>query len=125
MENNHFKVAVWITELLDNQFAVGKFKFGLEPLIGLVPVLGDIITFGLSLYLLWIASSMGAPQNLRNKMMRNIVFDFVIGLVPVVGDVSDFFFKSNTRNLRILRDWVSTLPIEGEVLSSRKVSAAG
>lgn len=91
--------------LLESSFSVPgtNYRFGLDAVVGLVPVLGDAVTMGLAAYLVWEASNLGMPKWKLVRMAGNIGFDALIGAVPVVGDAADFFFKSNTRNLKIVK----------------------
>lgn len=91
--------------LLESSFSVPgtRYRFGLDAVVGLVPVLGDAVTMGLAAYLVWEASNLGMPKWKLVRMAGNIGFDALIGAVPVVGDAADFFFKSNTRNLKIVK----------------------
>lgn len=95
-----------VSYLLDEQFRVPgtKFRFGLDPIINLVPVLGDIPGFLISAGLLFAMAKKGASNKLVVLMSINILLDTVIGGIPVIGQVFDFFFKSNTRNLRLMRE---------------------
>jgi len=91
---------------------------GLDAIIGLVPVLGDIISGGLGLYLLWEARNLGMSKWQQARMLANIGFDTLVGAVPVAGDLFDFLFRSNSRNLRIIarhldKDHPHTRIIEG------------
>lgn len=80
-----------------------QYKFGLDAAIGLVPVVGDAIAAALGAYLLWEARNLGLPKWKLWRMAGNIAFDAAVGAVPVAGDVFDFAFRSNTRNMRIVR----------------------
>lgn len=80
-----------------------KVPVGLDGLIGLVPLLGDIITTALGAYIVWEARNLGLSKWQLTRMGANVAFDAVLGAVPLVGDAADFFFRSNTRNLKILR----------------------
>lgn len=124
MTSAHLTYATWLAELLDSRFTIAGFRFGIDPLLNFIPVLGPIITFGLSFYLLWIAKHVDAPATIQSKMIRNIALDFVFGLVPVLGTVSDFVFRANDKNLKLLQQWMSQAPTEGEIVSSRKVASA-
>ena len=115
--DRHLRLATIITELLENRFHFLGFKFGLDPLLGLIPGIGDVIGLFLSLYLLWIGMRMNLPSEKISKMFSNIVFDFVIGLIPVVGDVGDFVFHANTKNLQILKSHLNQPVVEGEIVS--------
>jgi hypothetical protein len=82
-----------------------KFRFGLDSLLGLIPGVGDLVTFGLSAHIIHLAGQMGAPMSLRAAMVKNAVFDFLIGLIPFIGDISDIFYKANRKNIRLLETW--------------------
>ena len=103
--NKHLKFAVALSELLDNKFKVGRFSFGIDPLIGWIPGLGDVIGASLSFYLVWIGLQMKLPAPKIARMIGNIFIDLVLGLIPIVGDVSDFFYKANLKNLDILKQY--------------------
>lgn len=91
--------------LLERSFRIPgvNYPVGLDSIIGLVPVVGDIITAGLGAYIVWEANNLGLPKWKLWRMAGNIAFDTAIGAVPVAGDAFDLFFKSNTRNLRIIK----------------------
>lgn len=76
---------------------------GLDAVIGLVPVAGDIIAAGLGLYLVWEARNLGMSKWHLARMVANIGFDTIVGSVPLAGDLFDFLFRSNSRNLKIIR----------------------
>lgn len=78
---------------------------GLDFLVGLIPVVGDIIMVVISLSIVRMAKSMQVPKKLRITMLRNIAIDFILGLIPFVGDVADLFYKSNQKNVRIMEKW--------------------
>ena len=81
-------------------------KVGLDALVGLVPVAGDIIAAGMGLYLVWEAKNLGMSRWHLARMVGNVGVDTVLGAVPVAGDLFDFVFRSNTRNLRIVKKWM-------------------
>ena len=76
---------------------------GLDAIAGLVPVLGDVIGAALGAYVIWEANNLGLPKWKLWRMAGNVAFDSAVGAVPVAGDVFDFLFRSNTRNLRIVK----------------------
>lgn len=78
-------------------------KVGLDALLGLVPVAGDVVAAALGLYLVWEARNLGMPRWQLWRMAGNVGFDTLIGAVPVAGDLFDFLYRSNTRNLKIVR----------------------
>ncbi len=89
--------------LLDDGFRIPivGYRVGLEPLLGLIPFVGDVSGFALSGYLIFRAARLGAPGTLISKMVVNALLDTAIGSVPVVGDIFDFFWKANRRNLNL------------------------
>ena len=91
--------------LLERSFRIPgvNVPIGLDGLIGLVPVLGDVIATTLGAYIVWEARNLGLSKWQLTRMGANVAFDTLLGLVLVVGDAADFVFRSNTRNLRILR----------------------
>ncbi|HKL14066.1 MAG TPA: DUF4112 domain-containing protein [Balneolaceae bacterium] len=83
-----------------------RFRFGLSPLIGLIPGAGDFAGLILSLYVLYEARKVGADSSVKRKMIRNMLLEFTLGLIPVVGDAFDAVFKANTRNTELLRRYL-------------------
>lgn len=96
-------------DVMDSRFHVPgtRLCFGLDGLIGLLPVAGDTVTTLLGLYMLVEAMKIGAPRSVLRRITTNIVLDFLVGLVPVAGDVLDFAFKGHARNAALLRDYVA------------------
>jgi len=90
---------------MDSQFRFPgtNFKFGLDPLLNLVPFAGDMAGFLISGGLLLAMARKGASNKLVVLMSLNILLDTVIGAIPVVGQIFDFFFKSNARNLKLIK----------------------
>ncbi|MCF3107532.1 DUF4112 domain-containing protein [Niabella sp. CC-SYL272] len=93
-----------ISKLMDEQFSVGGFKFGLDPLLNLIPVLGDVSGYLLSIGLIITMAQHGASGRLVAKMVVNATLDAFVGAIPVLGWVFDFVYKANTRNLRLLTE---------------------
>ncbi|RMJ04176.1 hypothetical protein DOQ08_01496 [Marinobacter litoralis] len=83
-----------------------KFKIGAEAIIGVVPVVGDVAGLVLASYVLVEAQRAGASKGVKLRMLRNMGIDFVGGLLPVFGDAFDAIFKANTRNTRLLRNYL-------------------
>src|SRR5262245_15292078 len=90
-------------------------RFGLDALIGLFPVVGDIITTALSLFIVHEAYQLGAPGHVIARLLGNVAVDGVFGAVPVdggfgavplVGDAFDVLWRANRRNVRLLREWL-------------------
>jgi hypothetical protein len=91
--------------LLDNSIPVpgtGR-RFGVDAIVGLVPVVGDVVSAGMGLFVVWRASRMGLPRIVVVRMLTVSAVDFVIGSIPIAGDAFDLWFKANTRNLNLLR----------------------
>jgi hypothetical protein len=84
-----------------------NIRIGLDPILGLIPWAGDTMSAMFSIYLIGSAFYLGAPKIVILRMALNVAFDYLIGLVPFLGDAADFFFKSNRRNLRLLREYAS------------------
>jgi hypothetical protein len=81
---------------------LGK-RIGLDAIIGLVPGVGDTAMAAMGLYLVWEARNMGASRLVLARMLGNVGVDALIGSVPIAGDVFDFFFRSNSRNLKLIK----------------------
>ena len=78
-------------------------KVGLDAIIGLIPVIGDIITAAMGAYIVWEARNLGLPKWKLWRMAGNIAFDTALGAAPIAGDAFDLLFRSNTRNLKIVK----------------------
>lgn len=98
----------WVEQastLLDSKFNVGGFRFGLDPLLNFVPVIGQIITFVSSVLLIVVMFKNGVSSKAATKMLLNAIFDAIIGAIPLLGNVFDFFFKANKRNVKLLKEY--------------------
>ncbi|MDX2204725.1 MAG: DUF4112 domain-containing protein [Hyphomicrobiaceae bacterium] len=95
-----------LATLMDSAFVIPGtgIRMGLDGLIGLVPVLGDLISTAISSYILVEARRLGASRLTLVRMATNIAVDGVIGAVPLAGDVFDVAFRANRRNIKILRE---------------------
>lgn len=94
--------------LLEGLFVIPgtNFRVGLDALLGVLPVGGSVVAGAFGSWLAWEARNLGMPTSAYWRMAGNIVFDTALGAIPVVGMVSDVFFRSNTRNLKIIRTWL-------------------
>ena len=92
-------------QLLERSFVIPGINrpVGLDAIAGLVPVLGDVVTAAMGAYIVWEASNLGMPKWKLWRMAGNVAFDSAIGAIPIAGDLFDFLFRSNTRNLKIVR----------------------
>ena len=95
----------FIADLLDSRFVIPgtNIHFGLDGVLGLLPVIGDILSAFISLYLIQRASRLGLSPWLKARMLWNVALDTAIGAIPVVGDAFDVGFKSNKRNMALVR----------------------
>jgi hypothetical protein len=91
--------------LLEGMFTVPgiKRRVGLDFILGLVPVVGDVAAAALGSWLVWEARNLGMSRWQLTRMMGRVGFDAAIGLIPFVGDAADFFYRSNTRNLKTIK----------------------
>ncbi len=92
-------------KLLEGLFVIPGInrRVGLDAIVGLLPIAGDLVTAALGMYIVWEARNLGMPKWQLWRMTGNVGFDTLIGAVPLIGDVADFLFRSNTRNLAIIR----------------------
>lgn len=117
-----------IEALLERGFTVPgtSQKFGLDVMLDLIPVVGSAIAAVMGTWLVWEARNLGMSKWHVARMGGNIGVDFLLGAIPWVGAIPDFFFRSNTRNLRIVKRWLDkhhpeTGVIEGEVVARREL----
>jgi hypothetical protein len=110
-------------KLLERMFTVPgtNRQFGLDVIFDIIPVGGSLIAAAMGSWLAWEARNLGMPKWHLARMGGNIGIDFLLGAIPWVGAIPDFFFKSNTRNLRIVKRWLDkhhpeTMIVEGEVV---------
>lgn len=92
-------------QLLERSFVIPgtNMPIGLDSIVGLIPVVGDLIAAAMGSYLIWEAKNLGLPKWKLARMAGNIALDTAVGAVPVLGDALDFVYRSNTRNLRIVK----------------------
>jgi hypothetical protein len=80
-----------------------RIPIGLDAVMGFVPVVGDLAAGAMGMYLVWEARNLGLPKWKIARMLVNVGVDTAIGAVPLVGDLFDFVFRSNSKNLRLLK----------------------
>ena len=91
-----------LATLMDSQFSVAGVKFGLDAIVGLIPVVGDAVTAGASLFPIWVARRHNLGSTVQARMALNVLIDLLPGMIPVVGDLIDVAYKANLKNLKLL-----------------------
>jgi Domain of unknown function (DUF4112) len=96
-----------ISSLMDNQFRIPftQVRFGVDFLIGLIPTVGDWLSFGISSGLVFSMLRRGIGVGMLFKMMGNITLDATVGSIPILGDLFDLHFKANRRNVALLKQY--------------------
>jgi len=91
---------------MDDKFRIPgtNFRFGLDPIMNLIPFAGDVSGFVVAAALLYIMAKNGVSRKVLILMSINICVDALIGAIPLVGQVTDFYFKANTRNIQLLKE---------------------
>ena len=114
-----------IAKLLDTAIGIPgtKIRFGLEPILGILPGGGDLVTAIISAYMIYLAASFGLDKSEIFKMIKNVAIDTAIGSIPIAGDIFDAYFKANIRNLEILENHLAQIDTEGEVSEDPVLSA--
>ncbi len=94
-----------LEHLLERSFRIPGINYpvGLDSIVGLIPVVGDVVTAAMGAYIVWEGRNLGLPKWKLWRMAGNIAVDTAVGAVPLVGDAFDLVFRSNTRNLRIIK----------------------
>lgn len=94
-----------VTRLLDELVSVPgtPIKVGLDPLVGVIPVVGDAVAAGVGAWVIAEAARFGIPRVVLGRMVLNLLVDLGVGAIPLIGDVYDVLFRSNTRNLELFR----------------------
>jgi hypothetical protein len=94
-----------LATLMDGAFVIPGtgIRMGLDGIIGLVPIAGDLISSLVSSYIVWEAKQLGVPRWLIARMLLNVALDTTLGAVPVVGDAFDVLFRANLKNMHLLR----------------------
>ncbi len=105
-------------QVLERSFVIPGINqpVGLDAVIGLIPVIGDIIAMGMGAYIVWEARNLDMPKWKLMRMAGNVAFDSAVGAVPMVGDLFDFMFRSNSRNLRIVRKHLDKHHPESQII---------
>lgn len=96
-------------KLLEGIFVVPgtNFRVGLDVLLDIIPVGGSMVAAAMGSWMAWEARNLGMPKSAVIRMAGNIGFDALLGAIPFIGAVPDLFFRSNTRNLKIIKTWLN------------------
>ncbi len=111
---SHVALARKLTRMLDTRYSVFGIKFGIDPILNVIPGFGGLIGAALSCYLFWIAYRLKAPHHVHLRMAGNIVLDYLLGLIPFAGIVADLFYRSNIKNFALVEKLHDPDVIEGE-----------
>lgn len=105
LNDSTFDWIKYITNLMDSKFKIPgtSFRFGLDPILNLIPFAGNGITVVISFLLVILMYRYGVSGKVVVKMVGNIAIDGLVGAIPVIGNLFDFYFKSNTRNINLLQ----------------------
>jgi hypothetical protein len=97
-----------VARLLDDAVEIPgtSWRIGIDPIVGLVPGVGDLLSALLSTWILFVGVRLGAPGAVVARMALNVAVDTVVGAIPVGGDLFDFAWKSNLKNVRLLEAWL-------------------
>jgi len=92
-------------KVLERAFVIPGINrpIGVDSIVGLIPVVGDIVTAVMGAYIVWEARNLGMSKLQLTRMAANVGIDTALGAIPFAGDVFDFFWRSNTKNLKIIR----------------------
>ena len=101
-----------LARLLDVAFVLPgtNIRYGIDGVIRLIPVVGDLIASAFSLWLVREARALGAPWHVTARMLANVALEGTVGMVPIAGDAFDVLFRANMRNMRLLRNWMDRQP---------------
>jgi hypothetical protein len=94
-----------VARIMDSMFEIPgtKVRVGLDAIIGIVPIIGDLISQVISSYIIWEARQLGVSRFTLARMMANSAVDFVVGIIPFAGDAFDIYFRANLKNLALLK----------------------
>ena len=93
-----------VAQLLDSAFTIPgtSYRIGLDPIVGLVPGIGDLVSPLFTIGILWQARDLGLPRVVQLRMLFNVAIDSFLGAIPFIGDLFDFAWKANTKNMALL-----------------------
>lgn len=94
----------WLSRVLDGAVVIPgtQRRFGLDAVVGLIPVVGDVVGAALGSYIIWEARNVGVPKLTLARMAANVGLDTVVGMIPLAGDLFDFLFRSHAKNVALV-----------------------
>lgn len=113
---DHIHFARRLTRVMDLRFNVFGIRFGIDPMLDIIPGLGNTLAALTSLYLLWLGYQLKVPTQVYFRMVWNISVDYLFGAVPFVGIVFDIFFRANVKNFALLETYFDPDILVGEVV---------
>lgn len=112
----HVQFARRIVQVMDLRFNVLGVRFGIDPMLDIIPGVGNALAALTSCYLFWIAYRLDVPRWVYLRMLWNITADYVLGAVPFIGIVFDVFFRANVKNFALLEKYFDPDILVGEVI---------
>jgi len=111
------------SRLMDTAFRIPGtgFRFGIDPIIGLIPGAGDLVSTAFSAYIIFLAARFRLPNKVLTQMIFNIALEAAVGAVPLVGDLFDAYYKSNIRNLALLEQHLDVVEPELKEVTNASV----
>ncbi|MGC4005448.1 MAG: DUF4112 domain-containing protein [Pirellulales bacterium] len=109
-------------KLLEGMFVIPgtQRRVGLDTIVGVIPVVGDVLSATMGAWIIWEAKNLGLSKWQCTRMAANVAIDTTLGAIPFVGDAFDFFYKSNTKNLKIIRKHLDkTMPQAARAQAAR------
>ena len=103
-DDARLKLIKRVSKLMDEEFSIGGFRFGLDPILNFIPIAGDIGGYMVSVALILTMLKHGVSGKLAVKMLGNATLDALVGSIPILGWVFDFTFKANTKNVKLLSE---------------------
>ncbi len=112
---HHLRYARRIVSLMDTRFSLMGLRFGIDPLLGILPILGNNLTTVVSCYLFYVAYLANVPSWVYVRMAINILIDYRAGIIPVLGVFFDVIHRANVKNLALIEQFAEADVIEGEL----------
>jgi hypothetical protein len=102
-------ILTWLAGLMDSAFVIPgtKVRVGLDPIIGLIPFIGDAVGTLVSTFIVARCGALGLPRIILARMAINVALNALVGAIPGAGDLFSFWFRSNDRNLNLAREWLA------------------